>query len=287
MERHIITLSKEDHRFPEFLKNINNPPESLYCIGDVGLLNKPAVAVVGARKCSEYGRQVALKIGEMLAFNDIVTVSGMADGIDAAAHLGALKNGGETIAVLGQGVDICYPKSNMQLYKRIIKEGLIISEYPPGTGPKPYFFPQRNRIISAISNAVTVVEASSGSGSLITAEIAAEQGKEIIAVPGNINSTYSIGCNKLIADGAEIMTVPEDILRIIGIEPRMRSEELDNMGEDEIAIFNLLKKEGELSLEYLCKILKKEPSKVSGIITVMELKGLVSYQLGKIFIAKF
>ena len=287
MERRIITLSKEDHRFPEFLKNINNPPESLYCIGDVGLLNKPAVAVVGARKCSEYGRQVALKIGEMLAFNDIVTVSGMADGIDAAAHLGALKNGGETIAVLGQGVDICYPKSNMQLYKRIIKEGLIISEYPPGTGPKPYFFPQRNRIISAISNAVAVVEASSGSGSLITAEIAAEQGKEIIAVPGNINSTYSIGCNKLIADGAEIMTVPEDILRIIGIEPRMRSEELDNMGEDEIAIFNLLKKEGELSLEYLCKILKKEPSKVSGIITVMELKGLVSYQLGKIFIAKF
>ncbi len=134
---------------------------------------------------------------------------------------------------------------------------------------------------------MTVVEASSGSGSLITAEIAAEQGKEIIAVPGNINSTYSIGCNKLIADGAEIMTVPEDILRIIGIEPRMRIEELDNMGEDEIAIFNLLKKEGELSLEYLCKILKKEPSKVSGIITVMELKGLVSYQLGKIFIAKF
>lgn len=287
MERRIITLSKGDQRFPEFLNNINNPPESLYCIGDVGLLNKPAVAVVGARKCSEYGRQVALKIGEMLAFNDIVTVSGMADGIDAAAHLGALKNGGETIAVLGQGVDICYPKSNMQLYKRIIKEGLIISEYPPGTGPKPYFFPQRNRIISALSNAVTVVEASSGSGSLITAEIAAEQGKEIIAVPGNINSTYSIGCNKLIADGAEIMTVPEDILRIIGIEPRMRSEELDNMGEDEIAIFNLLKKEGELSLEYLCKILKKEPSKVSGIITVMELKGLVSYQLGKIFIAKF
>ena len=287
MERRIITLSKGDQRFPEFLNNINNPPESLYCIGDVGLLNKPAVAVVGARKCSEYGRQVALKIGEMLAFNDIVTVSGMADGIDAAAHLGALKNGGETIAVLGQGVDICYPKSNMQLYKRIIKEGLIISEYPPGTGPKPYFFPQRNRIISAISNAVAVVEASSGSGSLITAEIAAEQGKEIIAVPGNINSTYSIGCNKLIADGAEIMTVPEDILRIIGIEPRMRSEELDNMGEDEIAIFNLLKKEGELSLEYLCKILKKEPSKVSGIITVMELKGLVSYQLGKIFIAKF
>ena len=287
MEKRIITLSKEDHRFPEFLKNINNPPESLYCIGDVGLLNKPAVAVVGARKCSEYGRQVALKIGEMLAFNDIVTVSGMADGIDAAAHLGTLKNGGKTIAVLGQGVDICYPKSNMQLYKRIIKEGLIISEYPPGTGPKPYFFPQRNRIISAISDAVTVVEASSGSGSLITAEIAAEQGKEIIAVPGNINSTYSIGCNKLIADGAEIMTVPEDILRIIGIEPRMRSEEMDNMGEDKIAIFNLLKKEGELSLEHLCKILKKEPSKVSGIITVMELKGLVSYQLGKIFIAKF
>ena len=173
------------------------------------------------------------------------------------------------------------------LYNRILEKGLIISEYPFGTKPKPYYFPQRNRIISAISKAVTVVEASSGSGSLITAEIAAEQGKEIMAVPGNINSTFSLGCNKLIADGASIMTVPEDVLRMIGIEPKLQDEEFIEMGEDERKIYNMLKEEGELSLEYLCKTLGKEPSLISGLIAVMEIKGLVSYQLGKIFIAKF
>ncbi len=287
MERNIIKLSKDDDRFPSFLKNIQDSPKALYCIGNIDLLNMTSIAVVGARKCSEYGRQVALKIGNMLAQNGIVTVSGMAEGIDSFALLGALKEGGGTIAVLGQGVDICYPKSNKQLYEKILREGLVISEYPPGTEPKPFQFPKRNRIISAISRAVAVVEASSGSGSLITAEIAAEQGKEIIAVPGNINSTYSLGCNKLIADGANIMTVPEDILRIIGVDPKMQKEELLEMGEDEHIIYNLLKKEGELSLESLCKITGKEPLKVSGIIAVMEIKGLVSYQLGKIFIAKF
>ena len=287
MEINSTIIYKEDSIFPEFLKNISDAPLALYCAGDISLLNRDCVAVVGARKCSEYGRQVALKIGETLAKNDIVTVSGMAEGIDASAHLGALKVGGKTIAVLGSGVDVCYPKCNKNLYDRIIDEGLIISEYPLGTKPKPFYFPRRNRIISAISKAVTVVEASSGSGSLITAEIAAEQGKEIIAVPGNINSTFSLGCNKLIADGASIMTVPEDVLRIIGVDPKLQKEEFVEMGEDERKIFNMLKEEGELTLEYLCKILGKEPSLVSGLIAVMEIKGLVSYQLGKIFIAKF
>ena len=287
MEINSTIIYKEDSIFPEFLKNISDAPLALYCAGDISLLNRDCVAVVGARKCSEYGRQVALKIGETLAKNDIVTVSGMAEGIDASAHLGALKVGGKTIAVLGSGVDVCYPRCNKNLYDRIIDEGLIISEYPLGTKPKPFYFPRRNRIISAISKAVTVVEASSGSGSLITAEIAAEQGKEIIAVPGNINSTFSLGCNKLIADGASIMTVPEDVLRIIGVDPKLQKEEFVEMGEDERKIFNILKEEGELTLEYLCKILGKEPSLVSGLIAVMEIKGLVSYQLGKIFIAKF
>ena len=280
-------IYKEDSSFPDFLKNISDAPTSLYCAGNVDLLKQECVAVVGARKCSEYGRQVALKVGEILAKNNIVTVSGMAEGIDASAHLGALKAGGKTIAVLGCGVDVCYPRCNKNLYDRILEEGLIISEYPFGTKPKPFHFPRRNRIISAISIAVTVVEASSGSGSLITAEIAAEQGKEIIAVPGNINSTFSLGCNKLIADGANIMTVPEDVLRIIGVDPKLQDEELIEMGKDERKIFEMLKKEGELTIEYLCKRLGKEPSIISGLIAVMEIKGLVSYQLGKIFIAKF
>ncbi len=287
MERKIQVISKGDKLFPKGLMDIDETPESLYCIGNTRLLEMNAVAVVGARKCSEYGRQVALKVGETLALNGIVTVSGMAEGIDTAAHIGALNSKGYTIAVLGSGVDICYPASNSQLYNRICREGLVISEYPPGTKAMPFRFPKRNRIISAISKAVTIVEAGSGSGSLITAELAAEQGKDVMAVPGNINSTFSIGCNKLIADGANIMMVPEDVLRLIGVSPCIKEEDFCEMGEDEMEIFRILKKEGELSLEHLCKILNKEPSKVSGIITVMEIKGLISYHLGKIFIAKF
>ena len=287
MERKIEIITKESGVFPENLKNIHDVPRKLYCLGDVSLLRKKAVAVVGARKCSEYGRQVALKVGETLANNDIVTISGMAEGVDAAAHIGALNAGGWTIAVLGSGVDVCYPRCNKSLYEKILKQGLVISEYPLGTKPVPYNFPRRNRIISAISSAVTVIEAGSGSGSLITAEIAAEQGKEVMAVPGNINSTYSIGCNKLIADGASIMTVPEDILYLIGVKPRLKEEELGNMGEIEKNIFELLKREGELTLEYLCKVLGRGAAEISGLITVMEIKGLISYQHGKIYIAKF
>ena len=287
MERKIEIITKESGVFPENLKNIHDVPRKLYCLGDVSLLKKKAVAVVGARKCSEYGRQVALKVGETLANNDIVTVSGMAEGVDAAAHIGALNAGGWTIAVLGSGVDVCYPRCNKSLYEKILKQGLVISEYPLGTKPVPYNFPRRNRIISAISSAVTVIEAGSGSGSLITAEIAAEQGKEVMAVPGNINSTYSIGCNKLIADGASIMTVPEDILYLIGVKPRLKDEELGHMGEIEKNIFELLKREGELTLEYLCKVLGRGAAEISGLITVMEIKGLISYQHGKIYIAKF
>lgn len=287
MERKIEIITKESGVFPENLKNIHDVPRKLYCLGDVSLLRKKAVAVVGARKCSEYGRQVALKVGETLANNDIVTISGMAEGVDAAAHIGALNAGGWTIAVLGSGVDVCYPRCNKSLYEKILKQGLVISEYPLGTKPVPYNFPRRNRIISAISSAVTVIEAGSGSGSLITAEIAAEQGKEVMAVPGNINSTYSIGCNKLIADGASIMTVPEDILYLIGVKPRLKDEELGNMGEIEKNIFELLKREGELTLEYLCKVLGRGAAEISGLITVMEIKGLISYQHGKIYIAKF
>lgn len=285
---HIIKVAQRgDGSFPWYLDTMEGGPEKLYYIGDISLLKEKAVAVVGARKCSEYGRQVALRIGRTLAENDIVTVSGMAEGIDSFAHIGALKEGGKTIAVLGSGINVCYPKSNINIYEKICDKGLILSEYPPETRPKPWFFPKRNRIISAISEAVTVVEASVDSGSLITAEIAAEQGKEIIAVPGNITSTYSLGCNKLISDGAIIMTVPEDILRTIGIAPKLRREAVMLLGDEEREILDILNKNGEISLEYLCNILKKEPSKVSGIISVLELKGFISYQLGKIFIAKF
>lgn len=287
MNHTIRVARKGENIFPWYLETMEDGPETLYYIGNINLFKKPAAAVVGARKCSEYGKQVALKLGKILAQNQVVTVSGMAGGIDAFAHMGALNENGETIAVLGCGVDICYPRYNKAIYERICKSGLVVSEYPPGTKPKPWFFPRRNRIISAISEIVTVVEATADSGSLITAEIAAEQGKEIVAVPGNINSTYSLGCNKLISDGAHILTVPEDILRIMGISPKLAEEDYISLGNDEKEILKVLKENGEISLERLCAILRKDPTQISGLVTVLELKGLISYQLGKIFIAKF
>ena len=283
----IQILEKNSDLYPEFLALMDDSPQKLYCIGDIGLLKSRKVAVVGARKCSEYGRQVATKIGSALSRNNITVVSGMAEGIDSFAHSSTIKEKGKTIAVLGNGPDICYPRQNRYIYEEICKNGLVISEYEPGTKANPWHFPRRNRIISAISEAVVIVEASANSGSLITAEHAAEQGKEIIAVPGNINSIYSLGCNKLIADGATILTVPDDILRVIGVSPQIVEEELSSMGADEQKLFNILKEYGEVSIEYMCHLLEMDASKVSGLITVMEIKGLVSYQLGKIFIAKF
>jgi DNA processing protein len=250
-----------------------------------------SVSVVGARKCSEYGRQVAQKIGEMLALNNIVTVSGMALGIDSDAHMSALKAGGKTIAVLGSGVDVCYPRQNKSLYREICQKGLIISEYPPETAPKQWHFPSRNRIISALSEVLVVVEASKNSGSIITAVAAAEQGKEVLAVPGNINSGYSEGCNRLIRDGAGIITDIYDILSTMGIEPRFKDKiekhKSIKLGKDEKIIYETLKKQGETTIDNLAYELDKDAITISGLITAMEMKGLVSYRMGKIYIAKF
>ena len=207
----IRIIKKEDKAYPELLRNIKDPPKELYCIGDIRLLAGKKLAVVGSRKCSEYGRTTAMRIGETAARNNVTVVSGMAKGIDRFAHLGALKAGGKTIAVLGCGVNICYPKENRELYERIASQGLLISELPPDTPPAPYTFPQRNRIISGLSEAVTVVEAGTGSGALITAESAASQGRDVFAVPGNINSQYSLGTNKLLTDGATPIAVIDDI----------------------------------------------------------------------------
>ncbi len=286
-EYNIEVIKKEDKEFPWYLGNIENPPEALYCIGDVTLLSKQAVAVIGARKCSEYGRQMALKVGRLMARNNVVTVSGMAAGIDSFAHVGAIEEKGSTIGVLGCGPDICYPKSNRRLYDNICNEGLIISEYPPGTQPKPWQFPRRNRIISALAQVVVVVEAGTGSGSLITAVAAAEQGKEVMAVPGNISSIFSMGTNKLIQDGANIITVPEDILRAMGLNPVIDKEDLTSMGNDELKIYKVLQEQGEVTMDFLCEALELEPFKVNGLVAIMEMKGIISYQLGKIFIAKF
>lgn len=204
--------------YPERLRNIYDPPKKLYVLGNFKILKEKAIAIVGSRKATEYGKKVAFQISQELTKENINIVSGLAIGIDAYAHLGAIsiQNQASTIAVLGSGIDEMYPKENTELARKIIQTGgCIVSEYPLGTKPNKINFPQRNRIISGLSDGVVVVEASEKSGSLITAEFGIEQGKEIFAVPGNIDNLLSKGTNKLIQDGAKMVLSSKEILEEI------------------------------------------------------------------------
>lgn len=283
----IIIVKKGEEDYPESLLNIEDAPPVLYCLGDLSLLKKRCIAVVGSRKCSEYGKRVAMKIGKTAAENDVVIVSGMAKGIDSFAHIGALQNGGDTIAVLGCGVDVCYPASNRNIYDEIKENGLIVSEIEPGKEPMPYMFPRRNRIISGLSSAVVVTEAGTGSGSLITAELAATQGREVFAVPGNITSSCSLGSNKLIMDGARPIAVVDDIFTELGINLKSTPEEMEKLGKDEAAVYKIVKANGETTVDFLCRELQKDAFYINGIVGILEIKGLVAYSFGKIFVAKF
>ena len=204
-KRGIGFISREEREFPDRLREIPDAPYSLYFLGELPGredMQKKLVAIVGARRCSAYGHAVAEKLGRELAAAGAGVVSGMAQGIDASGHRGALQGGGKTFAVLGSGVDVCYPAFSRELYGEIAEHGGVISEYPPGTQPKPGLFPARNRIISGLSDVVVVVEARARSGSLITADYALEQGKDIYAVPGRLYDALSEGCNRLIGQGA-------------------------------------------------------------------------------------
>lgn len=201
-----------DEDYPDKLIPFEHRPEFLFYKGRLPDEGNPVVAMVGARACSNYGRNVAKNIARELSENGVQIISGMARGIDTYSGLGALEGKSPTFAVLGCGVDICYPAENFELYKEIIKKGGIISEYPPGEPPIAWHFPRRNRIISGLSDKIVVVEAKENSGSLITVEWALEQGKDVMAVPGRIGEKLSSGCNRLIKAGAGIVTSSKDIL---------------------------------------------------------------------------
>ena len=212
-EKNIQILTIKDEDYPYLLKQIYDPPSVIYIMGNKKILSQNGIAIVGSRNCSLYGQKIAKYLSYQLAKKGIHIISGLARGIDTFSHIGTLQAKGKTIAVLGSGLDVIYPPENAKLAEKIVESGgCLVSEYIVGTKPLGEHFPARNRIISGLASGVVVVEASEKSGSLITVDFALEQGKNVYAVPGNINSPNSLGTNSLIKQGAKIVTNVEDIL---------------------------------------------------------------------------
>ena len=206
-------LVPADAAYPPLLRNIPDPPPVLFALGNMSLLSRPAAAIVGSRDHSRYGAGVCRMLSTAAAEAGVIIVSGMARGLDAVAHAAALDAGGSTVGVLGNGLGVVYPAANRSLYERVAADGLLLTEFPPGERPHAGSFPRRNRLISGLSRVTVVVEAAVGSGALITAGAALDQGREVMAVPGNISSPVSSGCNQLIRDGAAPVLEPADLLQ--------------------------------------------------------------------------
>ena len=283
------TIRNGDAAYPPQLATIKEPPGLLYCAGDPAVLSTPCIAIVGTRKASPYGAWCAYELGKRAASYGLSVVSGMASGIDANAHKGALEGGGRTIAVLGSGIDVCYPPSNRALYEAIPEKGALLSELPPGTTPRPMTFPARNRIISGLSTGVVIVEAALKSGSLITAEHAAEQGRKVLAVPGNLNQVFSYGCNKLIRDGAMILTSFDDILDVFDLKMRDAVQDKRRtvrMNRDEARVYSILREEGETAVDALAVRAAMDPGDLAAVLTFMEIEGIVHTDFGRVFLAE-
>ena len=265
--------------FPRRLTHLHHPPPLLFLRGDPSLLDAPAVAVVGSRKASEYGRGMARSIGEGLARAGVAVVSGMALGIDGAAHRGALAAGGGTTAVLGSGPDRVHPPSHRRLFEGILKRGLVVSEFLPGEEPLPHHFPRRNRLIAALSKAVVVVEAARRSGALITVEHALDIGRDVFAVPGTVGRPQSEGVHALIRDGAGLVTSAHDILLgtgLAGASPEARSRERMPSGLDarQRAMWDVLEPEPG-HIDILARRARLDVATAAAILSVMEVHGWV------------
>jgi DNA processing protein len=266
-------VGRSEAAFPPLLRSIHDPPPGLFVRGGASLelLSRPAVAIVGARACSAYGSQVARKLGRELAAAGLVVVSGLARGIDGEAHRGALEAGGLTLAVLGCGVDRDYPAAHAELARRIVAGGgLVVSEYAPGVEPAPWRFPARNRIIAGLVPTTVVVEARERSGALITADLALEEGREVLAVPGEITAALSSGTNALLRLGATPLTKAEDVLEVYGLEVPAAAEPPEGAAA---AVFALLT-DGALSVDELVRRSGLPADLVAAALVELELAGL-------------
>lgn len=282
-----VKISINDENYPKKLLNIKNPPKELYVLGNLPDFNKKIVSIVGARNCSEYGSTVAKSISKIFSKNNVQVISGLALGIDTCGHLGALEVEKPTFAVLGCGVNICYPTYNHNIYEKILEVGGgIISELPNDTPPLPYNFPLRNRIISGLSDVIIVVEAKKSSGSLITADFALEQGKDIFAVPGKVCDILSVGTNNLIKQGAYILTSADDVLEHLGIIvdgfiPKIKTD-IEKLDYFEKIIYDILKV-GTLHIDQIVEKAKLPINKCLNILISLELYGLVESTLSNYY----
>ncbi len=272
----IFQINLSDYDYLRDLPHIPDPPKKLFIRGKLPAKRVKTVAIVGTRKPSTYGREIATKIASECAKNGIVVVSGLALGIDSIAHRAAIDSGGKTIAILANGVDKIYPRSHEDLGQRILQtNGAILSEYPNNTPARPWQFLARNRIVSGLADAVVIIEAASRSGTLSTANHALDQGKEIFAVPGNITSPLSAGCNQLIKNGANPLTSVEDLLDFL-IPDRFEKQTQLFKGDtrEENVILEFLSKNGTTSSDTIIKQTKLSASEFNQAITMLELKGL-------------
>ena len=288
-EEKILRISSKSAEYPEKLNNYPKMPEILFIKGRLPDRKKPSIAIVGARACSTYGRIQAFRYAKVLSSAGVQIISGMTYGIDAEAHKGALEGGTATYAVLAGGVDICYPAGNKALYERILREGGgIISEQPPGMRARNYFFPARNRIISGLADMVLIVEAREKSGSLITAQWALDQGKTVYAIPGPVNEELSIGCHKLIYDGAGIAYSPEILLRELGMnyENKVKSDSKNDLGlaSDLKLVYSCLDLRPK-SMDFLIQKTGLPPEKIGSLMLELTLSGL-ALEVGRHYYVK-
>jgi len=281
--------------YPALLNEIHDPPLVLYARGQLEVLELPAIAIVGTRRPTYYGLQIAQGLAMDLAERELVIVSGMARGIDAAAHRGCLEAKGRTIAIYGCGIDIVYPREHRQLSRRILERGLILSEFPPGTSPAPQNFPVRNRIISGLSLGTLIVEASEYSGSLITARLSMEQNREVFAVPGNVTSAQSFGPNFLIKQGAKLVQCWRDVVEELPAELRHRilakedaqarpSPELDLLTPDELKILASLETDRAIQFDRIYSAGGLEISRLSDMLLNLEMRGWIRQVPGNLYL---
>ena len=307
---HCKPLLWTDSLYPEHLREIPSPPLLLYHMGDLSLLSNPGVAVVGSRKCTRYGREVTAAVAGELSRCGVTVVSGMAWGIDREAHLAALEGVGSSIAVMGTGPDIIYPKDNRDVWRLLGEKGLILSEYGPGSKPSPHHFPHRNRIIAGLSLGVAVAEAGVRSGALITARLAMEFGREVYAVPGPMNAASQAGCHGLIRDGAKLVDSARDILEDLApllhaqgvaedfsgrkaspsttqtkekspVAPPPRRPEIPD--GDEGVLMTAFSGEQKMHIDALGRAVGWETGRVSSVLLLLEMRGLVRQWPGMVY----